>query len=310
MTTPTEPRATRWEGACTPQGDGSKNPKTFNYDAAFSRNLGLVQPEEQLRLKGSVVAVAGLGGVGGVHVTTLARLGISRFHLADFDRFEVHNFNRQAGAVVDSLGREKVEVTAEQALGINPSAEIKKFPQGVAKDNVESFLDGVDVVVDGLDFFALEAREILYDAAERRKIPLVTAGPMGMSVAWLVFEPGKMSWRKYFCFDLAKSPLDKIILFALGLTPRATQLKYLDRRYVDLEKHRGPSLSLAVQLCAGVAAGEVLKLILKRGRSAPAPAYHQFDVYLGRYVKGRLRWGNRGWLQRLRFGVARRWLSR
>lgn len=303
-------KGTKPEGSCVFEGPISKNPGTFSYDAAFSRNLGLVQPEEQLHLKESVVAVAGLGGVGGVHVTTLARLGISRFHLADFDSFEIHNFNRQAGAVVDSLGRGKVEVMAEQALSINPCAEVRKFPQGVTAENVETFLDGVDVVVDGLDFFAIGAREILYDAAERRKIPLVTAGPIGMSVAWLVFEPGGMSWRDYFRLDRAKTPLDKIILFALGLTPRATQLGYLDPKHVDLPGHRGPSLSLAVQLCAGVAVGETLKLILKRGRRAPAPTYHQFDIYVGRYVTGKLRWGNSGWLQRIRFLIARRWLSR
>jgi molybdopterin/thiamine biosynthesis adenylyltransferase len=282
---------------------------TFDYDAAFSRNIGLVQPEEQQRLRRSVVAIAGLGGVGGIHATTLARMGIAHFHLADFDRFEIHNFNRQAGAETDSIGREKVEVMVERVLKINPEADIRPFSEGVTQSNVDAFLDGVDVVVDGLDFFALAAREILFDAAEKRKIPLVTAGPIGMSVAWLTFIPGGMGWRDYFRFDLAKTSLDKTILFALGLTPRGTQFSYIDRRYVDLDGHRGPSLALAVQLCAGVAAGEVLKLVLGRGRLAPAPWYHQFDVYKDRYVSGKLRWGNAGWMQRIRLFVARRWLS-
>lgn len=283
---------------------------SFDYDKAFSRNLGLVQPEEQSRLRRSVVAIAGLGGVGGIHAVTLARMGISRFHLADFDRFEIHNFNRQVGAETDSIGREKVDVMVERVLKINPEAEIRSFPEGVTKENVDAFLDGVDVVVDGLDFFVLEAREILFDAAARLKIPLVTAGPIGMSVAWLTFVPGGMGWREYFRFDLGKTFLEKIILFAIGLTPRATQLSYIDRRYVDLTAKRGPSLALAVQLCAGVAAGEVLKLILGRGRVNPAPRYHQFDVYKDQYLTGTLRWGNAGWIQRIRFFVARKWLSK
>lgn len=287
---------------------GADEEVSFDYGVAFSRNLGLVQKEEQLRLKNSVVAIAGMGGVGGVHVTTLARLGVGRFHLADFDRFELHNFNRQTGASVQTLGREKVEVMAEQARSINPSVEIRSFSQGVTAENVDAFLDGVDVVVDGLDFFVPEAREILYDAADRRKIPLVTAGPIGMSMAWLVFLPGQMSWRDYFRFDRATSTMDKLILFALGLTPRATQMGYMDRRSVDFPNHRGPSLSLAVQLCAGVAAGEVLKIILKRGTLKPAPCYHQFDAYQSRYVTGTLRWGNAGWWQRIKFLIARRWI--
>lgn len=283
---------------------------SFDYDAAFSRNIGLVQPEEQQRLRRTVVAIAGLGGVGGIHVTTLARMGIGHFHLADFDRFEIQNFNRQAGAETDSIGREKVDVMVERVLKINPGADIRPFPEGVTKENVDAFLDGVDVVVDGLDFFALPAREILFDGAERKKIPLVTAGPIGMSVAWLTFVPGGMSWREYFRFDLARSDLDKFILFGMGLTPRATQFSYMDHRAVDLSGHRGPSLALAVQLCAGVAGGEVLKLVLGRGRVGAAPWYHQFDVYKQRYVSGILRWGNAGWIQRIRFFVARKWLSK
>ena len=294
----------------SPQVSSPETPKEFNYETAFSRNLGLVQPEEQKRLKNSVVAIAGLGGVGGVHATTLARRGIGGFHLADFDRFEVHNFNRQAGATTQTVGQKKVDVMAEQVLAINPEADIRRFSEGVTSDNVDAFLDGVDVVVDGLDFFAPQAREVLYDAAHRRGIPLVTAGPMGMSVAWLVFAPGGMGWRDYFRFDQAKSPLDKLILFALGLTPRATQMNYIDRTHVNFQEHRGPSLSMAVQLCAGVAAGEVLKLLLGRGTVSPAPHYHQFVVYQGRLVTGTLRWGNGGWFQRAKFHIARRWIGR
>jgi sulfur-carrier protein adenylyltransferase/sulfurtransferase len=65
----------------------------FSYDAAFERNLGWFTEAEQLTLRGKCVAIAGLGGVGGVHLITLARLGIGAFHIADFDRFSLANFN-------------------------------------------------------------------------------------------------------------------------------------------------------------------------------------------------------------------------
>ena len=70
----------------------------FDYDEAFSRNLGWLTPQEQQRLRGARVAVAGMGGVGGVHVQGLARLGVGALNLTDFDSFELANFNRQAGA--------------------------------------------------------------------------------------------------------------------------------------------------------------------------------------------------------------------
>ena len=71
---------------------------SFNYDEAFSRNIGWVTEAEQQSLRGKRVAIAGLGGVGGVHLLTLARLGIGRFAIADLDRFDLVNFNRQVGA--------------------------------------------------------------------------------------------------------------------------------------------------------------------------------------------------------------------
>ena len=57
--------------------------QTFNYQEAFSRNEGLISKEEQEVLRNSRIAIPGLGGVGGVHLMTLARVGIGKFHIAD-----------------------------------------------------------------------------------------------------------------------------------------------------------------------------------------------------------------------------------
>ena len=88
----------------------------FSYDAAFSRNRGWVTYQEQLALKNKRVAIAGLGGVGGSHLLTLTRLGVGAFHLADFDVFELANFNRQAGAMLSTIGQRKSEVLMDMAF--------------------------------------------------------------------------------------------------------------------------------------------------------------------------------------------------
>jgi molybdopterin/thiamine biosynthesis adenylyltransferase len=283
--------------------------KEFHYNAAFSRNLGLVQPHEQRRLQSSTVAIAGLGGVGGVHLTTLARMGIGRFRLADFDRFEIENMNRQVGACVSTLGRLKTDVMAEILSDINPDADAALFPDGVHAANVAAFLDGADIAVDALDYFAVDARTIFYQAAYARGIPVVAAGPIGCSVALLVFLPGGMQWHDYFAMDLAKDDVDKYVLFLIGTAPKGTQMAYLDRRYVDLAAQRGPSLALAVQLCAGMVAAETMKLLLGRGRVLAAPFYQQLDPYTHQYVIGKLRWGNRGLLQRWKYRLIRKMLQ-
>ncbi len=108
----------------------------FDYETAFSRNIGWVTVAEQARLRNARVAVGGLGGAGGAHLLTLSRLGLTKFHIADFDHFEVHNFNRQAGAVMSSLGQPKAEVLARMAQDINPQAEVRVFNEGVTRHNL------------------------------------------------------------------------------------------------------------------------------------------------------------------------------
>jgi len=71
----------------------------FDYKVAFSRNIGWVTEAEQSRLRSKRIAIAGMGGVGGGHLLTLTRLGVGAFNIADFDAFELANFNRQAGAM-------------------------------------------------------------------------------------------------------------------------------------------------------------------------------------------------------------------
>jgi molybdopterin/thiamine biosynthesis adenylyltransferase len=282
----------------------------FDYDLAFSRNLGLVQPEEQARLRKARIAIAGLGAVGGMHLATLARMGIGHFKIADPDHYDLVNFNRQVGANIHTLGKSKVQVMEEMARGINPAVEIASFGKGIHKDNIEQFLDGVDIAVDGLDYFAVEARDLFYRTAYARNIPVVAAGPLGCSAALLVFVPGGMTWQEYFSLDLAKTPEEKFVLFAIGTAPPGLHLSYADAAYVSIQEQRGPSLALAVQLCAGVAAAEVLKLLLERGPLYPAPWYQQFDAYKCKYRKGRLRWGNRGPIQRLKFMLLKKMLSK
>lgn len=273
--------------------------QTFDYDKAFSRNIGWVTESEQTRLRQSRVAIGGLGGVGGVHLLTLARLGIGRFNIADFDVFDIVNFNRQVGATVQSLERPKIDVLAEMVHGINPEIELRTFPEGIQADTLEAFLENVDVYIDGLDFFAFNARRTTFAACERKGIPVVTAAPLGMGTALLVFGPGGMPFEDYFGFE-GCDEMEMAVRFLVGLSPGMLQRGYVaDMSRVNLAEHRGPSSIAACQLCAGVAAIEALKLLLGRGGVLLAPWGCQFDGYRMRYVKTWRPWGYRNPIQRL-----------
>lgn len=282
----------------------------FSYDEAFSRNIGWVTKQEQRILRQKRVAIAGLGGVGGVHLLTLARLGIGAFHVADFDHFDIANFNRQVGATVSSLGKPKAQVLTALAMDINPELDIKVFETGVDQSNLTEFLSGVDVYIDGLDFFAFSARQATFACCAKLGVPAITAAPLGMGTAVLTFIPGKMSFEDYFGWgDLP--PDEKALRFLIGLAPRGLHRPYLvDPSTVNLAERRGPSNIMACELCAGVAATEALKLLLGRGKILAAPHGFQYDAYRNKLVHTWRPGGNNHPLQRAALRVGRRQLAK
>lgn len=278
----------------------------FSYHEAFSRNIGWVTRAEQDVLRGKRVAIAGMGGVGGVHLLTLARLGIGAFHIADFDHFDLANFNRQVGAGMSTLGQPKVEVLANMARDINPELKLSRFPQGVHDNNLSAFFEGVDLYVDGLDFFAFNARQATFAACARLRVPAITAAPLGMGAAVLNFLPGRMTFEQYFGWGELDDD-EKALRFLVGLAPAGLHGAYLvDPAAINLREQRGPSTIMGCQLCAGAAATEALKILLGRGTVLAAPRGYHVDAYRNRMVRTWRPGGNRHPLQRLAMMLARR----
>ncbi|MFB9265392.1 ThiF family adenylyltransferase [Bradyrhizobium erythrophlei] len=126
---------------------------SFDYYSFTGRNIGFVDEREQQLLRQARVFVCGVGGMGGAAFMALARAGVGKFVIADIDRFEVSNLNRQVFAFADEVGREKAEVAAEAAKRINPTIEIE-----VLGENWTSELAGIagrcPVIVNGMDDIA------------------------------------------------------------------------------------------------------------------------------------------------------------
>lgn len=281
----------------------------FDYREAFSRNLGWVTQTEQDILRHKRVAIAGMGGVGGSHLLTLTRLGLGAFNLADFDQFELANFNRQAGASMPHVGRNKLEVMSELALGINPELSINAFSSGVDLENLDAFLDDVSLYVDSLDFFALDIRRAVFAACYEKGIPAVTAAPLGMGSALLCFIPGEMSFEEYFQME-GHPPEEQALRFMLGLAPKPQHMAYLvDPSRINLEEKRGPSTPMACELCAGFAGTFALKILLNRGDVPAAPRGIHFDAYRNKLVTTWRPGGNANPLQKIALGIARKRLE-
>lgn len=272
----------------------------FDYGVAFSRNLGWVTEDEQLLLRTKKVAIAGLGGVGGSHLLTLARLGVASFSIADMDVFDWPNLNRQAGAFASTMDLPKIDVMGKMLKDINPEASISGFSEGVTDKNLDAFLDGVDLYVDSLDVFCMDIRRKVFAKCREKGIPAITAAPTGMGTAVVIFSKDSMSFDEYF--DYADDDFEtQVVKFIVGLSPAMLQKSYLVRKGTfDVSLRKAPSTPMGIDLAAGVACTNALKILLGRGQVIYAPHGMHFDAYLNRLKKTWVPFGNRNPLQKLK----------
>ena len=242
-----------------------------------------------------------MGGVGGIHAVTLARFGFSRFKISDMDVFEVGNFNRQTGAAMSTVGKPKTEVMKNILLDINPEASVEIFDQGVSQNNLEEFLTGVDLLVDGLDVFAIDARIESYRAAYRLGVPMITAAPVGFGTSFMAFNPSGVSADYYFGFENESlSSNEKILRFLAGMTPKPFHGRYLAHpESVDLPRKKIPSTPVGCALASGVLCTNAVKILLNRGKVIWAPRGLQFDAYLNSYRTFWRPWGNKNPLKQI-----------
>jgi molybdopterin/thiamine biosynthesis adenylyltransferase len=148
------------------------------FDDAFywervNRNLGWLgdtedeQLERQKRLRDCVVGIAGTGGIGGAAALRLVRMGCLNLKVADIDKFDISNIQRQVGADLDHLGKNKAEVVGELAFNLTRDVNIDVFPEGLTDKTAEAFVDGCDVVLDQIDVYAVDAHYALHEAFRR-----------------------------------------------------------------------------------------------------------------------------------------------
>ena len=114
----------------------------------FARSIGLLGEDNFNKLQDKVIAVFGLGGVGGTALEALARTGFQHFIIIDFDKVDASNLNRQILYTSKDIGRDKVEAARERLLAINPDVDVKVF-KGKAQEF--DFNQKLDFVVDAID---------------------------------------------------------------------------------------------------------------------------------------------------------------
>jgi len=155
----------------------------------YQRNLGTIGLEGQIALLNSRAAVIGAGGLGGLVVELLARMGVGYLVVVDGDRFAESNLNRQLLSVERNLGRLKARVAARRARRINGAVEVKAVAVKGDRDNLPGLIEGCSVVLDCLD--NLPSRFEVEEACQRAGVPLVHGAVAGFMGQLAVIEPGR-----------------------------------------------------------------------------------------------------------------------
>jgi molybdopterin/thiamine biosynthesis adenylyltransferase len=138
-----------------------------------------IGPEGQEKIGRSAVAVVGVGALGTVISSHLARAGVGRLKLIDRDFVEVSNLQRQIlFDEHDARSRApKAVAAAEKLKAVNSEIEIEPVIADVTAANVEGLIRGMDVVLDGTD--NLETRFLINDAAVKMNTPWIYGGALG-----------------------------------------------------------------------------------------------------------------------------------
>jgi molybdopterin/thiamine biosynthesis adenylyltransferase len=265
----------------------SNNMVSEFYELITSRNLGMIDENEQEILRKSKVAICGLGGIGSPVAEMLVRLGIENFSLCDHGTFEPSNSNRQIYSYTDTNGQWKTDVTETFFRKVNPAVRIAKFNKLTLENHTE-FLDGADVVILAAD--AMLPILLLSRKSRELSIPLIEAWALAYGNV-RVFTRDTPSLEEVYGFpttgreisEISKEEQSELLyksIFDVAASFSGVMEYYPDRALKKMREEKiGTTLSPLVWLSSVLMAIETLKILLNKGELALAPSFKVFDPF-------------------------------
>ncbi len=224
-------------------------------DEKFLRTEILIGTAAMERVKSSIVAVFGVGGVGSFAVEALARAGVGHLILIDSDVVDVTNINRQIHATTKTIGQSKVNLMRNRILEINPSAKVDTIEQFYLPNNAENFfIYNYDYVIDAID--TVSGKISLVAECNKRNIKIVSSMGAGNKIDPTKFQVSDI-------FSTSVDPIAKVMrkkLKELGIK----NLKVVYSTEQPIKKNNSESSTIGsisfVPSAAGlILAGEVIK---------------------------------------------------
>lgn len=200
----------------------------------YNRNMNMLSPEENEKLRSFKACVVGCGGLGGYVIELLGRLGIGTITAVDGDVFDETNLNRQLLSTEEILGKSKAFAAAERMKKVNSDVTVLPVQAFVTEENCGDIIQGHDIVIDALD--NMTARRLLEACCEQQNIPMIHGAIAGWYGQVSTIMPGDGTLRKIYPPD--------------------------ENKGVETELGN-PSFSPA--LVASIETAEALKVLLRRG---------------------------------------------
>lgn len=263
-----------------------------HYQESFCRNIGIFTETEQEQLKNTTIAVAGMGGVGGLLAERLIRLGIGNLKITDLGTFEYSNLNRQFGSSTLTLDKYKSEVVYQNIKDINPEAKIYHDNNGIKnEEDAIRFVDGSDLVVDEMDYGAWKESIYLQRAARNRGIYYIFAGAIGFGALLANFDPDGITLEEYNKIPPNKDleaigelsvPTERILPIVPSYATYSMSMEMVNE--IIAGKRPVPTCNIGVGLASILAASNAINIILKRKDIIKAPQYIYIDLFDQKYL--------------------------
>ena len=139
----------------------------------FLRIERFIGEEAVNKLSAKCVSVGGVGAVGGFAIEALARSGVGKIRILDFDTISETNINRQIIATHSTVGKLKTDVMRDRLYDINPDIQVEAFPEFLSPENHHLLFDGADIVLDCID--SLNPKITLLESAFKNNVPIISS---------------------------------------------------------------------------------------------------------------------------------------
>lgn len=157
----------------------------------YARHIALKEVGEggQEKLAKGKVLLIGAGGLGSSGAMYLAAAGVGTIGIADADRVDLSNLQRQIIHKTDDIGRKKTESAKETIHAINPEVIVQTYPMFVTEENIMELICGYDFVIDATDNFP--SKFLINDACVLQEKPFSHGGILGFGGQTMTYVPGK-----------------------------------------------------------------------------------------------------------------------